>query len=153
MEEFFVLKSLSDAGSWASLVGLVLTGATFYSLFNIKNRFVFRSHITTHQESLKSKSADITMLLVAYNDNKAQLDEYIKLADVVLRAMQKGASGEILSDIKNSRKLIQSYNKKSFFKKECVNKNEANAREIKTSLTVIVDQLDHVKNEIIIGSP
>jgi len=140
--------SLNDFGSWASIVGFILTLITFLMLFGIKKRFLFRSSIDDHMKKITKISSDISPLLKSYIENRNDIDELFALADVELRAMQRGASGDLLADIKNSRNAIKKYSSKIWF---WVDKNEDSAREIKKQLSVVSAELYHHRKSLITG--
>lgn len=148
MVEFFTAQSLSDIGSWASIVGLLITAFTFFMLFGIKKKFLFRSSVDDHLEKLTYISSQISSLLISFKDNQKDIEELFALADVELRAMQRGADGDLLSDIKKSREIIKKYTSKIFF---WVEKNEDSAREIKKSLSVVLAELFHHKKSLLTG--
>ncbi|MFM5788674.1 hypothetical protein ACET5Z_18000 [Aeromonas veronii] len=155
MDKYFVLNSLSDLGSWASLIGLggtFLTIISFVLLLSIRKKFLFRSSIELHQAKLAEQANEIASLLADYNNKKSEIDELLELADVELRAIQRGASNDLLKDVNNARALIKDYLKKPFLRYSNTNKTEQSARTIKTKMTVIVAQFEHVKKHIIVGA-
>ena len=126
--DYVLALNLSDVGSWASLLGLVVTFFTAKTLIKIKNKFLFQSHIDFHTQKLIYISNEITILLRQYSENKQEIEELFALADVELRAMQKGSDENLSSDIKSARKLLKRYQSGIwFFGKN----NEESARKIK----------------------
>ncbi|WP_415881726.1 hypothetical protein [Neptuniibacter sp. QD34_54] len=148
MTELLETLNLNNFGSWASIVGLILTLITFLMLFGIKKRFLFRSSVDDHMKKITEISSDISPLLKSYVENKNDIDELFALADVELRAMEKGASGDLLADIKSSRNVIKKYSSKLWF---WVDKNEDSAREIKKRLSVVSAELYHHRKSLITG--
>lgn len=147
--DYIFSLNLSDVGSWASLLGLAVTLFTAVAVFKIKKKFLFRSNIDSHAERILDISNEITILLRQYAVNKQQIEEQFALADVELRSMQKGSSEDLLSDIKAARKLLKKYRSKIlFFRKN----NEASAREIKTSLSVVSAELVHHRKSLMAGN-
>ncbi len=63
--------------------------------------------------------------------------------------MERGASGDLLADIKKSRKLIMKYRSKIWF---WVEKDEISARAIKTTLSVVSAELSHHRKALITGN-
>lgn len=141
--------NLSDVGSWASLLGLAVTFFTAVAVVKIKNKFLFRSNIDSHAEKILNISNEITMLLRQYTENQQEIEELFALADVELRFMQKGSSEDLLSDIKMARKLLKKYRSKIWLFGK---KNEASAREIKTSLSVVSAELVHHRKSLMVGN-
>jgi hypothetical protein len=118
-------------------------------LFGIKKKFLFRSSVDDHLKKIVEMSSEISSLLQSFVENQKDIEELFALADVELRAMQKGANGNLLDDIKESRKTIRMYSLKRWF---WVDKNEDSAREIKKSLSVVSAELYHHKKSIITGN-
>lgn len=149
MADIFKTLSVNDFGSWASIIGFMLTLVTFLMLFGIKKKFLFRSSVDDHIKKITEISSNISPLLKSFSENKNDVEELFALADVELRAMQKGASGDLLKDIKSSRKVILRYNSKLCF---WVDKNEESAREIKKRLSIVSAELYHHRKSLITGN-
>lgn len=90
--------------------------------------------------------------LADYDDNKDDILELLALVEVELRAIQKGASDDLLKDVKQARALIKAYSRRGWLIKISEVKSESKAREIKTSLTVVAAQFEHVKKGLLAGS-
>lgn len=148
MGEYFCAQNLSDYGSWSSIAGLLITIITLLMLLGIKSKFLFRSSLDGHLERITDISSQISYMLISFKDNQKDIEELFALADVELRAMQRGADGDLLSDIKRSRGVINKYTSRLFF---WVEKNEDSAREIKTKLSVVSAELSHHKKSLLIG--
>lgn len=148
MVDFFYTQNLSDYGSWSSIAGLIISIFTFLMLFGIKSKFLFRSSVDEHLENIAVISSQISSLLISYADNQKDIEELFALADVELRAMQKGADGDLLSDINKSRSMIKRYTSNIFF---WVEKNEDSAREIKKGLSVVAAELSHYRKSLLAG--
>lgn len=137
--------TLSDYGSWASLIGLVITGATCLTIFHIKKKFLLQATIEGHSNNIKDISAKISTLLQNFNDNKSEIDEQFDIAKVELRAMKKFASGDFLSDIKKSHSKISKFRSSFYFWHK---KDESEARAAKGTLSVVAAQIQHEKTQI-----
>lgn len=148
MGEFLQILTLNNFGSWASIFGLLITVITFLMLFGIKKKFLFRSSVDDHLAKISKISSDISSLLQSFSKNQEDIEELFALAEVELRAMQRGANGDLVADIKKSRKLIRRYTSKIHF---WVNRDENSAREIKTGLSVVSAELYHHKKSLVIG--
>lgn len=148
MDEIFKLLTLNNFGSWASILGLLITVFTLLMLFGIRKKFLFRSSVDDHLSKISEISSDISSLLQSFSNNQEDIDELFALADVELRAMQRGADGDLVADIKKSRKKIKKYTSRIYF---WVKKSENSAREIKTGLSVVSAELYHHKKSLIIG--
>lgn len=144
--------SLSDYGSWASIVGLILTAITFFMIIGIKKRFLFRSNVNEHRISLSEKISEISQLLIDYSKNIQEIDGILAIVEVKLRNMEKGANGHLLSDIKSARKKIRTYSTRNRFFNKANNKTESSVRGINTALNVVVEELENVKKELMVGN-
>ncbi|MDD9319161.1 hypothetical protein M0O54_03335 [Acinetobacter lactucae] len=152
MENYFVLNSLSDLGSWVSILGFIITCITAYFVVAIKNKFLFRANVDSNCLDLQGKAEELSSLLGDYANKTNEIHEHLARIDVILRALQKGASENFLKDIKKCRRCIKKYSmKKILFFLENKSKSEELVREIKTLLTVIVDESKFVKQALIIG--
>lgn len=148
MNEVFKLLTLNNFGSWASILGLLITVFTLLMLFGIRKKFLFRSSVDDHLSKISEISSDISSLLQSFSNNEKDIEELFALADVELRAMQRGADGDLATDIKKSRKKIKKYTSRIYF---WVKKSENSAREIKTGLSVVSAELYHHKKSLVIG--
>lgn len=140
--------SLSDIGSWASIIGIFITVLTFWTVFGIRRKFLFRSQVDDHGKKLVEIASEMSTLLQSFERNREKIEELFALANVELRAMQNGAEGHLLADIKVSRSLIKKYSSTLWFKGD---PTESSARKIKTSINVISAQLYHEKKNFIVG--
>jgi len=148
VNEVFKLLTLNNFGSWASILGLLITVFTLLMLFGIRKKFLFRSSVDDHLSKISEISSDISSLLQSFSNNEKDIEELFALADVELRAMQRGADGDLATDIKKSRKKIKKYTSRIYF---WVKKSENSAREIKTGLSVVSAELYHHKKSLVIG--
>ncbi|RWX57205.1 hypothetical protein [Photobacterium chitinilyticum] len=142
--------SLSDYGSLASIFGIAISGFTLIMMFYIKKKFLFRSRVEEFGDRLTIISSDITSCLNSYDLNKDKVDELVALADVALRSVQKGASGDLNSDLTKARRQTRIYKIRDFlggrFKPE-----SKHARNVSKSLNVVVAELQNVKRELMAG--
>lgn len=144
MIDKIVNMSLSDYGSWASLVGLVITFITWMSLYNIKRKFLLRATIDEHTEKLNEISGKISAFLQDFSQNSSEINEQFDIAKVELRAMKKYAKGDLLSDIKSARCEIYMYRSQLCFWNKS---DEKAARVAKNTLSVVTAQLHHEKTQ------
>lgn len=149
--EYFSCATLSDIGSWCSIIGLVMTIFTFMLVFSIKKKFLFKSRVEEHQQSLREIASQISGLLQSYSKNMDDIDDAIAIADVKLRNIKNGANGDLLSDVKTARSKIKAYRVSGWIKK-AGNKNEKSAREINTAINVVVEEMNNVKKQLLIGA-
>lgn len=142
--------SLSDYGSWASIIGIAVSSFTLLVVFTLKKQFLFRSRVEEFSGTLAKISSDITNSLNSYEKNKEDIDEFIALADVILRTAEKGASGDLLSDIKKARRRAGIYRARDFFGWK-LKPSSKHARSVSKCINVVIAELKNVKQELIIG--
>lgn len=103
-----------------------------------------------YSETLTKISSDITASLIFYEKNQDDIDELIALADVTLRSAKKGASGDLLSDIKSARRRAWLYKTRNFigwkFKPE-----SQHARNVSKGINIVIAELHNVKKELMAG--
>jgi uncharacterized membrane-anchored protein YhcB (DUF1043 family) len=150
--EFLLSADLSDYGSCASIVGVILTFLTFILVFKIKKKFLFRSTVDDYKKSLDDISSNISNLFNSYADNIDDIDEAFAIADVKLRNIEKGANGDLLSDVRNARLKIKRYRSRGWLRNKNRNKNEPSAIEIITAINVVVEEFKNVKKELLVGA-
>lgn len=112
---------------------------------------MFRSRIEEHTEKLDKIASKISELLQSFSDNKLDIDKEFAIADVKLRAIQKGASRELLSDVKKARKKIRLFRWRYWSKITWLKPEERLARQIYTDLNIVVEELLNVKKELLVG--
>ena len=151
MIEICTVDKLSCYGSWASIIGLFITISTFLLVLGIKKKFIFRSRVEEHTESLIEISSKLSSLLKSFSENIEDIDNEFAILNVKLRNIEKGASGNLLSDIKDARKKIKKYGCKKFFFMENKEKTDKVAREIRTALNVVVEELKNERKELLVG--
>lgn len=151
MIDFIYSIKLSDCGSWASILGVIISIITFCIVFAIKKQFLFRSRVEEHSKSLGEISSRISNLLESYSKNQNDIEQEIAIADVKLRTIQKGASGSLLSDVKRTRKKIKRYRWASRLNLGFFKADENSIRRIKTEISVVVEELSNVKKELLVG--
>ena len=95
MSKLIETLTISDVGSWASIIGLTLTFVTFLLLFSIKKKFLFRSSVDDHMKEISDISSEVSLLLRSYHENQKDIDELFALANVELRAMQRGVKNGV----------------------------------------------------------
>lgn len=143
--------TLSDIGSWASILGIFISGITVITVLMLKKQFIFRSRVEEHTDKLKKIASNISNYLNNYNNEDHQIHEEFALADVELRYIQRGASGNLLKDIKNARAGIRSFQLRSFIKIEAIKPDQKTIRHINTKINIVVAELQNVKKELMVG--
>lgn len=152
LEDWIKSLSLSDFGSLASIFSLFVSGAALFLVAGLRKHFLFRSRIEEHSDSLAEIASNIANLLVSYVGNEAEIDQELAIANVKLRNIQKGASSDLLSDVKSARKKIGRFRRRyrvnlCFYKPE-----EKLVRQAYTDINIVVEELDNVKKELLVGN-
>ncbi len=152
LDKFIEIMSFSNIANSSSILGLIVTFVTFYLVYNIRKRFLFRVTIDKNRETLNNMSSEISSLLVNFENNISEIDEKLKIIEVTLRNLIKGTDNKnLVKDIKNTMKKIKVYFKSAFF----FNKNhktQKNVREIKIDIVGIIEELKHEKQNIEVGN-
>jgi len=143
--------SLSQYGSLASIIGIVVSAFTLLTVVSLKRRFLFRSRLDDFSETLTEISSNIVASLNSYELNREDIDEFISLADVTLRTAKKGAKGDLLSDIKTARRKARIYKYRGFIGWK-LKPDSKNARSVSKSINIVIAELDNVKKEIMVGN-
>ena len=149
--ELFSNMSLSDYGNWSSVIGGCVSTITLFLVLFMKNKFMFRSRVEEHESSLSNISSKISNLLQSYSENQHEIESSFAIANVTLRTIQKGASGNLSSDVKKARRKIMFYRFKSWVNASRFKPDELSARKVKTELSVVVEELKNVKKELLVG--
>lgn len=148
---YFQSLELSDYGSWASIISLVVSFITLLMIFSLKKKFMFRSGVEGHQVSLRKIASKLSQLFLNFDKNIDEIYDELAIADVKLRNLQKGASDDLLSDIKKARKKIFIFRVKYSFSIKYFKVSESHARKIYTAINVVVEELINVKKELLAG--
>lgn len=151
MIEWLTAASLSDYGSWASIIGIALSGATLLLVAKLKKKMLFNTSIDEHRTALESLSLEISRLLGEFTKNLSDVDEKFAIANVKLRDLQKGASNDLLKDIKITRKRIKYFRVRYRLNISFFLPGEQLARLIYTDINIVVEELGNVKKSIMVG--
>ena len=124
---------------------------TLLLVASIKKKFLFNSRIEEHHESLSELASELVLLIGSYESNKNEIDNLLALANIKLRNIQRGASADLLSDIKKARKKITYFKMRRNLIIDFFAPHESHARTIYTSINIVVEEMTNVKKELIIG--
>jgi hypothetical protein len=149
--EYLSEWSLSDIGSWASIIGVAISIVLATALFSIKKKFLFRSRVEEHAVKLAKIASSVSSCLNSYSDDDHDIYEAFALANVELRCIQKGASGSLLDDVKSARNGIRFYQLRVFFRINRVAPTEKTVRHVNTKINIVVEELKNVKKELMVG--
>lgn len=151
MLDWISKASLSDYGSMASLVGLAISAITLFFVAALRKRFSFNSRIEEHRDSLNNLSSEISRLLESFESNISDIDDRFAIINVKLRMLQKGASSELLSDVKSARRKIRWFRLRRRLNLSFYKPSEKLARLVYTDINIVVEELVNVKQNIMVG--
>ncbi|XLX38465.1 hypothetical protein ACK25U_11805 [Ectopseudomonas mendocina] len=149
--EFFTTTSLSDWGSWASILGIGVSLVTLVVALRLKRQFMFRSRVDEHLTALDEIASNISSLLISYESNHEDIDRQFAVAFVRLRYIKKDASSDLRSDVSRAKRRIALFRFRYRVGFRWVKPNQRHARSINTDINIVVEELDNVKKELIVG--
>lgn len=113
---------------------------------------MFRARVDSQGNILAEKSSELSRLLGNYDEKKDEISDILSKVKVKLRALKKGAKGDLEKDINEAIVKIEKYltNHWGVDKKNVA--LEKHAREIYTCINIIIEELDNLKSELVVGS-
>ncbi|CAH6891608.1 conserved hypothetical protein [Vibrio chagasii] len=142
--------SLSDYGSWASIIGVVVSLFTFGAVFFLRKTFLFRSRVDEHAKILADLSSKIVGCLNSFETNKDRVDELVGLAEVAIRSAKKGSSGALKSYLSTAHRQAKLYKYREFIGFRFSPKSK-HARNVAKSINIAVAEIQNVKKELMVG--
>ena len=101
---------LSDIGSYASVISLLLTAYIALSLRKIKNTYIFRVRAPQFSKGLTEHASILIELGNDFDSSKQEIGVELAKADVKLRYVEGRMRGESRKAVKELRNLIREYN-------------------------------------------
>lgn len=144
--------TLSDYSSWASIIGFFISTVTLVLVKRLKKNFMFRARVDVQGSILQKQSSELSLLLATYSSNIDDIAQILTKIKVKLRALKKGAKGDLANDISNAIIKIESFLQAYWDKSSHSIPLEKNAREIYSAINIIIEELDIVKSELVVGS-
>ncbi|MGF1713123.1 hypothetical protein L4C37_21505 [Vibrio kagoshimensis] len=144
--------NLSDYGSWASIIGFFISVLTLVLVKRLKKSFMFRARVDAQGDFLQEKSAELSSLLATYKSSSDDIAQTLAKVKVKLRALNKGAKGDLEEDISNAVEKIDRFLNSYWDKTTSTLPPEKDVREIYSLINIIVEELDNVKSELVVGS-
>jgi len=151
---YFQSLGLSDYGSWASIISLVVSFITLLMVFSLKKKFMFRSRVEEHQVSLREIASKLSLLFESFDNNMGEIGDALEIAEIKLRNLEKGATDKyLLSNISQARKQINNFGSKPSFLAKFTHSptKESIARKAYTKINCVVEELDNIKKELVVG--
>lgn len=102
-------KLLSQFGSYASLIGLILTLYVAWSLRNIRNNYIFRLKAPAFLRKLTKHASTLISFGNEFETSRQRIDLELAVSDVTLRSMQRRMRGHSKKAVKQLRRLIKDY--------------------------------------------
>ncbi|MDL2269796.1 hypothetical protein LJC71_10390 [Desulfosarcina sp. OttesenSCG-928-A07] len=143
--------TLSDYGDWTSIIGLMISLATFATVFllkrQIKRRFIFHSNMESFIEKFQQASFDIVNCLNSFERNKETIHDIVEKINVHLRFAVRGAKGDLKNDLKKTQRQISCYTIRDKIG-WIFSPQHQHARAISRSLNNLVDQIEYHRQEL-----
>lgn len=150
--KYLITLPLSDYGSWASVLGFFISLFTLILVGRLKKSFMFRSRVDVQGDFLQEQSSELSKLLASYSSNLDEITNIFTKVKVKLRVLRKGAKGDLQKDVNNTISKIDAFLDARWHKDSSHTPKEKNAREIYSSINIIIEELDNVKSELVVGS-
>lgn len=140
--------TFSNIASTASIISLGISIWVLILVRNIKTKFLFRVNIDSNATKIKKISSELVSLLGDFVNNKDEIEEKLKIIEVVVKNLNKGTDNQDLSKTFNSvTNRISKY-----FNSEDINRNEKDVRGIRHQVVSIVEELNFEKQSIKVGN-
>ena len=140
--------TFSNAANTASIISLGISIWLLVLVKNIKTKFLFRINIDSNATKIKKISSELVSLLGDFTNNKDEIEEKLKIIEVVVKNLNKGTDNQDLS--KTFNRVTNSISE--YFNNEDINKNEKDVRAIRHQVVTIVEELNFEKQSIKVGN-
>lgn len=136
--EYIKSMSLSDWGSWFSIIGFALTLATFVLVAKIKKGVGMRHQRSSSIQSLKEYSEDLTTLVGSYSIKRHEIQELLLKLKYKLSHLEKDSPALRKSVFSDAINEIKSYG----INGASLEASEGMVRRIITLTNILIDDLD-----------
>lgn len=140
--------TFSNIASTASIISLGISIWLLVLVKNIKTKFLFRINIDSNATKIKKISSELVSLLGDFINNKDEIEEKLKIIEVVVKNLNKGTDNQDLS--KTFNRVTNSISE--YFNNEDINRNEKDVRAIRHQVVTIVEELNFEKQSIKVGN-
>lgn len=140
--------TFSNIASTASIISLGISVWVLILVRNIKTKFLFRVNIDSNATKIKKISSELVSLLGDFVNNKDEIEEKLKIIEVVVKNLNKGTDNQDLS--KTFNRVTNSISE--YFNNEDINRNEKDVRAIRHQVVTIVEELNFEKQSIKVGN-
>ena len=142
------ILTFSNIASTASIISLGISIWLLVLVKNIKTKFLFRINIDSNATKIKKISSQLVSLLGDFTNNKDEIEEKLKIIEVVVKNLNKGTDNQDLS--KTFNRVTNSISE--YFNNEDINRNEKDVRAIRHQVVTIVEELNFEKQSIKVGN-
>ena len=142
------ILTFSNIASTASIISLGISIWLLVLVRNIKTKFLFRINIDSNATKIKKISSELVSLLGDFTNNKDEIEEKLKIIEVVVKNLNKGTDNQDLS--KTFNRVTNSISE--YFNNEDINRNEKDVRAIRHQVVTIVEELNFEKQSIKVGN-
>ena len=142
------ILTFSNIASTASIISLGISVWLLVLVKNIKTKFLFRINIDSNATKIKKISSELVSLLGDFTNNKDEIEEKLKIIEVVVKNLNKGTDNQDLS--KTFNRVTNSISE--YFNNEDINRNEKDVRGIRHQVVSIVEELNFEKQSIKVGN-
>ena len=142
------ILTFSNIASTASIISLGISIWLLVLVKNIKTKFLFRINIDSNATKIKKISSELVSLLGDFINNKDEIEEKLKIIEVVVKNLNKGTDNQDLS--KTFNRVTNSISE--YFNNEDINRNEKDVRAIRHQVVTIVEELNFEKQSIKVGN-
>lgn len=140
--------TFSNIASTASIISLGISIWLLVLVKNIKTKFLFRVNIDSNATKIKKISSELVSLLGDFTNNKDEIEEKLKIIEVVVKNLNKGTDNQDLS--KTFNRVTNSISE--YFNSEDINRNEKDVRGIRHQVVTITEELNFEKQSIKVGN-
>ncbi len=142
------ILTFSNIASTASIISLGISIWLLVLVKNIKTKFLFRINIDSNATKIKKISSELVSLLGDFTNNKDEIEEKLKIIEVVVKNLNKGTDNQDLS--KTFNRVTNGISE--YFNNEDINRNEKDVRAIRHQVVTIVEELNFEKQSIKVGN-
>ncbi|WP_028301867.1 hypothetical protein [Oceanospirillum beijerinckii] len=134
---------LGDIGSWASILGTVISIFLLYHANKIRKLFLLKARVPKNIKELEKISKNISINMEGWDDDKYDILLDFKKSVAILDDLEFSSNSKYKNEIKDyKRKIIP---KRWFFKKNTdISQKEAWA--LYTSLGLFIQEMTNIKN-------
>lgn len=130
--------SLADAGSIASILGLLFTGFVLWGLVRIRKEFVTKARLPELTDSLKSNAKNLSEALRSFDESKREVQTILSVCKSTLKNLIDKLSGNVRKDARNLLRMIDRQDSSS---------DKDKAWKIYNELQALIESLKHYQQD------